>query len=503
MKTSGTHAGTVAKLLLGIVLALGTTAVALPCDQTAYAMDGSQLRLTDGEAAEMERLRPQCLDVSYGNRTSTVFDFNPAVLLGKEYLTTEDFGIESGEVDPSCHDAMATFLTSETNTECSNRMLRVADALFLTSPSAMEWSAFGGYADATVSLDIREVDGQLRAYLPSTGEFALSPAPYFKAGGNSRREVDPARTAIIRDSIAVAQGIVDRHAGEDAYTRVNSYANELYALFTDGSGSDYYTDGLPWCFSSLFDGDPSTGSVCVGYSQAYTLLNELSGASDMQVMSVFGTLTGLKGEIAHAWNITRMPNGETYLSDLGNNHPEYQGGGLLLLAGAPGSPSTSYAFDAHGIRLTYAYSDETRSIVSEAALGLSPSPYAPPVAQSADEEHADGPNIATAAIPATDTRAPQPEESGEAPAPQVGGEGEKGWEPQTIALPDKPHEAINLGDDDLSAADAAAPTPGWIAPAAASVSVSAAALTAALAARRRHRESRAMANAYRRLATSR
>ena len=177
-----------------------------------------------------------------------------------------------------------------------------------------------------------------------------------------------------------AQQIVNSCAGQSAYEKLNTFKTAICDLVDynyDALGSSFSADADPWQLLWVFDGDPDTKVVCEGYSKAFQYLCDLDGTIDCYTVS--GVMATSSGSGGHMWNTVTL-DGQNYLVDVTNSDSGTVGrDGSLFLAGASGSPDSSYTFtNSNGYGIAYAYDSDTLSLWGNAGiLTLAQSNYEP------------------------------------------------------------------------------------------------------------------------------
>ena len=179
-------------------------------------------------------------------------------------------------------------------------------------------------------------------------------------------EMDPVYGQSVTAAAENARAIYEAYEGLDNYERLWNYKNEIRNL----SGYNRETSGVPygnpWQMIWVFDGDPETKVVCVGFSKAFQYLNDLSSGS-AEVITVQGTLVGAGN---HMWNIVTMEDGNNYLADITNcKKGEMSSDEYLFLAGyQSGNVDEGYACAMGAGRQRYTYSSSTGFSDSELTL---------------------------------------------------------------------------------------------------------------------------------------
>lgn len=372
-------------IVLVNLIMLAVCAVAMPSTADASPVltpveDRGSYTLDEGEWNALWQIQQQCYDLTCGARTSTVFDLDVAGLLGTnewEIVGTNDVRWEEGEI------VNYSLFASRVNGRVQYSMDRVLAVLSYEKPSLTEWMSMPGAFRVDFESSIRDYGGQRYACVISARVSCIV-RPEFANG--SDYEVRPDSTQQIQASIDRAWGVVNRHAGEAPLTRLRSYADEIYGLTTYAYGAAY-NDYEPRGFVSVFDGNPSTRTVCAGYSKAFKLLVELSGETDIQCHMTDGMLESGNGQVAHAWNIVRMPDGRNYMADITNNNPSADGAGMVLVCPAY-ADGDWYSVPLRGQTVHYLFSDLNRETYQPEALVLSDTPYAQAQQSYAPSTHA-------------------------------------------------------------------------------------------------------------------
>ena len=203
--------------------------------------------------------------------------------------------------------------------------------------------------------------------------FGISPA-YLAIDGkvNSILEVQKA--------LSNAKKIADKYEGKNGYDKVIGYAKEICALneYNDeAADSDtlYYNNVDPWGMIYIFDGDPSTNSVCAGYTKAFKYLCDLGGIECYAP-------TGDLDDGSHAWNIVVL-DGVSYFVDVTNcdifseedidrYHPLVMNG---VAANTNDGFEVRYTSPAGSYSHTYTYDEEEMEYLPEDILVLSTEGY--------------------------------------------------------------------------------------------------------------------------------
>lgn len=200
------------------------------------------------------------------------------------------------------------------------------------------------------------------SYTSTQFSISMPVVPEYRVEGNKNFVTND--VARVNAAIANAQSIVDRHALEDDYTKLDSYRQEICSLVSYDSSSARASQsnrelyGDPWQLISVFDGNASTNVVCEGYSKAFQHLFDLSKFDgNIACFTVYGKMNGG----GHMWNIVHI-EGTSYLTDITNCDSGMSGyPRKLFLCGASGSPTSSYKVSGAGV--TYVYDTESPSML--------------------------------------------------------------------------------------------------------------------------------------------
>lgn len=372
-------------MIAATLLTAPTPAQATP-ELTPIA-DRGVFTLTDAEWDVLWQVQQQCHEVTDGLRTSTTVEIDAPRLLGKNDWTYDDFlmpPVTRYTVGDHDEDRIDTEFKGYVEGLIGDRVVRIMKAIHFIAPSTVDWSNRYGWIQIETQWAMDRRDGTWHASITSATA-SLPVCIDFSTG--VEYEVDQGRVQRIRDALDRAQEIANRHAGEPARTRLESYASEISDLRSYSSVNDRPYTHLPWCFTSVFDGNPDTGTVCEGFTKSLVLLTELSGQHDVSAYAVAGKDESFRGLGSHMWSVNRMPDGKNYLTDMSNNFPENIGNGELLLTTTNGTVESGYTAYPGGNTVSYYYDDETLELYTHDALALSGEDYVEPVAQAIEESH--------------------------------------------------------------------------------------------------------------------
>ena len=456
---------TIKKTLISVALAtLGTIGMPAPAQAIPAAVqiaDRSPYCLTDGEWDVVWQIQQQCHEITEGLRTSTAVEIDAAKVLGKDDWTADDFGIE-----PMVRDGNENVISDDFHSHVKGLLNvaveRLMETIHLGAPSTVEWADRYEASWAEFQWNTAYRDGRWHMSI-AQAHLYIPVAPDYKPRDDAYYEVDQGRMQAIRDSLDRAQEIANRHAGEPASQRLRSYVREIGNLSSLGrvNSDNTYTSLLQWGFTSVFDGDSGTPTVCEGFSKALALLVELSGRDDLTVYSVFGEHNTFAGDVDHMWNIAKMSDGRKYLVDVGNSMPGTVGSkGGLVFATTDGNMEDGYDTNGGGVRAHYSYSLYLQSIFTYDALVLTCGGFVEPyVAPAPEEEEAEGttyePSTQTgeeSAAPRTESEEERGEDEEEEPEPAPEEVTEEKHDPTPLVLTSKTYP-ITLSEEDIEKVD--------------------------------------------------
>lgn len=423
-----------AAILAIIVVATPTQAQALPA--LAPITDRGSYALSDAEWDELWNIQQRCYEVTAGQRTSTTFDIDAPRLLGKNEWTVDDYGYEPVEMWCGKMD-IATRFDNQVDAEIAIHCHRILNVLRNEKPSIMAWQDQYSYPYVEIEWNKEQRDGKWFVSIAS----AKVSCDVTADCSDGVWQVSPSSIELVRRCVDRAQGIVNRHNGETPRRKVQSYCDEIYDLTSyDHSaphGGIYYTTNHPWTFTSVFDDNPATLTVCEGYAKAYKLLFELAGDDSVKCHVLLGYDASSKGREKHTWCSIQMPDGKNYLADITNNQPCAIGCGKLLAVPASGSVEDGYSVNCgKGGTINYIYDDDTLDIYQHEALVISGTPYAEPI--QAIEEPVKSENTTIEPEPKIEKNpvaSPSPAVA-EQPQPEVPIAAEEGQEQLVIESPD-------------------------------------------------------------------
>ena len=205
-------------------------------------------------------------------------------------------------------------------------------------------------------------------------EYKFSVAAEYAGAGAF--ETDPSFGETIQSAVRNAVAIADSFSNLPDYERLVAYREKICELTSYNSVAAVDSNvpyGNPWQLIWVFDEDEETKVVCEGYAKAFQYLCDLSGFTEIECISVSGTLNGGR----HMWNIVSMPNGRNYLVDETNcdEGTVGAGDGLFFPVPSAGSFEEGYVFETGSSRVTYCYDADTLALYGTEDLELDDETY--------------------------------------------------------------------------------------------------------------------------------
>ena len=335
--------------------------------------------LSGNEEGVYTQLKPLVAQVAAGERTSTVFELDPAAVYGQSSWTAAELGLDSIVVGDDVTSEAYDAAWARTDFD----MEAVLDALIADCPYELYWFDKTNYTDCDLPNVVPVYEGGewrmaieegavVRVTMPVSGDY--------RASGQGVYEVDPTTGQRVSTAVENASTIVSASAGLSAYERLMRFKDEICSLTSYNYDAAAYSGtpyGDPWQLVYVFDGDDSTTVVCEGYAKAFQYLCDLANIADVSCYSVTGTMKGATGAGDHMWNLVNMDDGRVYLADVTNCDEDSVGYSnlLFLVPYASGSVRDGYSFDADGVTVTYEYDGPTQSLYSTDELSVSMQPY--------------------------------------------------------------------------------------------------------------------------------
>lgn len=395
-------------LLVSATVGMFSGMVVFPTETSAmvsldYEAASATYSLSAGEWAVYRQFHDQCVQIYNGQRTSTKLEFDAMSLYGVREWSVDDYDVEpvlGGQINIEFGKIVVDIM----NRSISN----VIAVLVREEPDLAAW--INSLSSNPIDVAWRTIfeGGRWKLTIDSAA-LNIEVCPGFQ--GTEQYEVSPAAIQRIRDSVAYAQTIVDRHAGESPMTRLNSYKDEILALSSyDKEAGSLVGDGMlpsdygyQWQLTSVFDRDSSTLSVCEGYSKAFKLLVDLTGDPSIRCYNVIGKFS-CPGTppTNHMWNVVRMPDGRNYLADITNSAAGTAAErGDLFIVPASGSVDSGYKIEIVGFgTVRYVYDTKANEDIQRGILVLSDMPYAEsstPASESRQAQKTDAPQGGEAA----------------------------------------------------------------------------------------------------------
>ncbi len=158
-----------------------------------------------------------------------------------------------------------------------------------------------------------------------------------------------ARTGAAKKAASNARNLVARYEGQTDYQKLLGYAQWIadavqYDHWT-AENDGYNVDYSPYTLINVFDGDPSTNIVCMGYAKSFQYLCDLSTFSRVTCHYARGYtwVNGVKSDAGHAWNLVDV-EGTRYLIDITGYDTGTNGryNALYFMAGASRTAADRY-----------------------------------------------------------------------------------------------------------------------------------------------------------------
>lgn len=331
-----------------------------------FSLDTSAV-LSDTDKKIYDILKTGIKEVADGECSSAVITFSIKDVFGIDSNTRfskEDLGVSSLLEDNS----ITTEAVNAIHSKISFDDYRILRCLLSDCPYELYWF------DKTVgvSYSIPGISGN-STYLKFSGEditfsFRVS-SEYSIDSVTGSTNTDTEKTGAVTTAVTNAKAIVEKHAGEDDYTKLVSYRNEICNLVsynTAAASSSTVPYGNPWQLIWVFDGDETTKVVCEGYSKAFQYLCDLSEFVDDNITcwTVTGTMSSGNSSGGHMWNIMTMDDNKNYLVDVTNCDTGTIGAvdKLFLAIPSSGTASGGYSFSIGSSTITYVYDDDTKAI---------------------------------------------------------------------------------------------------------------------------------------------
>ncbi len=260
-----------------------------------------------------------------GEEQSTILAITAALMgLDGYHFTAADLGLQSLTV--YVEEDNTNYITSEaveaTFEQFDFQLDQVIKSLLADCPYALYWfdktssnskisySCSYGVTDAgELWLGLGEIIYKLAVsqdYMGTTGIYSVN-SIHGQRVKNARNRIEQ---------------IVNTHASEGDYTKLDSYRKEICNLveYNHDAVNNNVAYGDPWQLVFVFDGDVTTNVVCEGYSKAFKYLCDRSSfTGGTKCITVTGNMA--KNDEAgegHMWNIVYMPDDRYYLVDITN-----------------------------------------------------------------------------------------------------------------------------------------------------------------------------------------
>lgn len=332
------------------------------------------------EAVVYRALKEEIGNVAAGVRSGTVFTVSIESLFSGQTLTwtEEELGCEiirNGKITEAARNAVAERVYYDFDL--------VLQALLVNCPYELYWynktaeTLYGAY-DLSAGRTIK--DGVTQYWVRASGNITFS-FPVNAVYAADTYEVDPSGVQRAEAAAAYAKQIVTDCAGLSDYEKLRAYRRTICALtaFNNAATEGLNTDaGDPWQLVWVFDRDTATNVVCEGYSKAFQYLFDLSSfTGSLECYTVTGTICFGTGPLDHMWNVVRMEDGLSYLTDVTNCDTGMMGADeVLFLAGTKqGDVTGGYTICCRTAGIKYTYDSMSLRYFGKENLLLAPSHY--------------------------------------------------------------------------------------------------------------------------------
>ena len=314
-------------------------------------------------AAIYASLKEQVKLVADGKEPLAVFEVTlDELALEKNGWTAEELGVPAIAVNGRITQEAKNALTKELGIN----MRSVLTALLFDCPYDLYWyDKERGVSISGPKISTAQGGSGLQIIVTSGITVSFEVADGYSTGNDN--EVDPSKAERVEGAVNNAKDIVREAEGETDHGKLVSYKEAICSLVEydqEAAADTSMPYGDPWQVISVFDEDVTSNVVCEGYSKAFQYLCDLTDfESDLDCISVSGTMSGGTGSGAHMWNILCMGDGKNYLADITNCDEGTVGSpDKLFIAGyAGGDVSSGYTFSCNGRTIKYYYDSETTS----------------------------------------------------------------------------------------------------------------------------------------------
>ena len=264
-----------------------------------------------------------------GNRDNTIITFDDSQLgLGEQKTwSASDLGVESVYKDGTVPEDARTMLDSKLQEMINPN--KILSLLMAEYPYEFYW--YDKTIGTSYGYSFGIVSGAEGNSLYITGyQMKLAVAEEYRdqtveqdSEGNYLCAVNTQVTGAAVAAASNAADIVTQNSTLSDLEKLTAYKDEICNLVsynTAAAQDDSTPYGNPWQLIWVFDKDDTTNVVCEGYSKAFQYLCNMSqfNNSNIECISVTGTMSGGTGAGPHMWNIVTMENCKHYLTDVTN-----------------------------------------------------------------------------------------------------------------------------------------------------------------------------------------
>ncbi len=336
------------------------------------AQPSPKTNIGDEDMGFYEALLTRAKSVADGECVSTEFVIPVEELNRSSYrYSAADLGTElvvGGSISQKAYDEICEIYYTSLN--------KALSTLNAEAPYELFWyDGTKGYGCCDLFEIGYEQDANGTGYLTVSGsyEIDMSVADEYAAGEFA---VDPNAISRAHDAVAYADAIIEKYEDESDMDKLIAYKDEICAL------SSYNYDALEnsgyggaYQMIYVFDQDPDTKVVCEGYSKAFQYLcDNTEFMTDITCILATGYFCGTSDADLHMWNVVSDANGNNFIADVTNSHPDMIGnqGDLFLKGCTSGSLEAGYTFTAYDEQIPYLYDADTLELYDAEMLELAP-----------------------------------------------------------------------------------------------------------------------------------
>ncbi len=346
------------------------TAASEPAAAGSSSAGAAQLSASDRRVYDLLRAR---IEQTAKNGGSTVFSFTAEELGLRTRWTASELGISQvvsgGAITKEAEERMRSKLPVFTRA--------VHAALLNDLPLDLYWYDKSSGSTPYCDFTLQALDSQTLTISELNWRVTMRVCADCQYSGDSTRVRSMAQE--VQQAEANAAAIVNRWKGKSDYEILHGYLTEVCDLtsydYAATTGEPY---GAAWQVLNVFDGDPSTSTVCEGFAKAFQYLCNLTWGDSGRVASRLctGMMRGGTGAGNHMWNVVTL-EGQNYLVDATNCDGTALGAPDQLFLAGTGSgvyEDTLTVALSRG-NITYTWDEDTKSLWGQDLLTISPRKY--------------------------------------------------------------------------------------------------------------------------------